>query len=857
MNKLLLNKDNKILADEEGKIYAVTDTSENPLGPENYYTKEEIEKKNYATKTYVNEVVTSLGGNISGTVTAIEITYAELKSLRDSNKLIAGQTYIITDYQCTTTQEDTQSAGHQFDIIVVADSENTLSEIARARLHKDDTYFADNNLNTWELKYCLDNDKTRFAWADEENGKGVIYYMKDEFNNECPYDFKNIQYKIPYHSTYYYYYTFNNRYNEDASRSADNNIQYNVIKPYITNGTVQYKLNFITFSEAICHHNYIDFDCHDMKLGNQFFYNTFGCGCYNINLGSQVSNNKFGDYCYNISFSSICASNIFESGCNNISSVGTYTQRNIFKSSCYNITLGEFCYDNVFEKQCTNITLGRYCNDNVFKKLCKNNTLGDYCNSNIFNEECEECELTSKSSNNTLGYKNTNIQIGIDTSLTGTSGVGANYNILGKLCSNITIGYASDNNTIGDESTDNTFANACKRNTLGRKNIRINLGYVCSDNTFEDECTDNSLGQECNSNYFESNCTGNTLMVGCDNNSFGVFCTSNMLWNKNKYNIFGNNCKSNSLNELSSNNIFKEGCERNILGLSCFSNSFGVECKHNTLGSNATYNVLNDKCTENQLGEFSNNNVFGNECTNNTIANECTKNTLGRKNIRITLRDGCSNNTFEDECTDNYLGIRCKRNTIKYKCSQNLIGVYEENGIVQYENEAERAHYESGGNGPETYTLEATGSSVIKYVFGNITTKFCVGAIIGFGSTTLSSAFLSSLGREIQGLMGVDFWDVLTMVSTGADFVLDTVTGVNSINLNDPTQTDTFLEGFQWAVQTVDFVSSVVQLVDLGKDLVKNIWEGVNDGKIYDWASFLDNKIEIPTWSAILSIFRK
>jgi hypothetical protein len=48
------------------------------------------------------------------------------------------------------------------------------------------------NASAWELKYCLDNDTTRFAWADEENGKGVIYYMKDEKNNECPYDFKNI-----------------------------------------------------------------------------------------------------------------------------------------------------------------------------------------------------------------------------------------------------------------------------------------------------------------------------------------------------------------------------------------------------------------------------------------------------------------------------------------------------------------------------------------------------------------------------------------------------------------------------------------------------------------------------------------
>ena len=133
-------------------------------------------------------------------------------------------------------------------------------------------YFVNSKVEAWELKYCLDNDSDRFAWAtetiitniesafsngrpltrqpsfDNQNpspyqeyqyawgteedvedtdnsnfiysknetlrngeevcvahnnqiqvaevivGKGVIYYMKDEFNNECHYDFKNIQF---------------------------------------------------------------------------------------------------------------------------------------------------------------------------------------------------------------------------------------------------------------------------------------------------------------------------------------------------------------------------------------------------------------------------------------------------------------------------------------------------------------------------------------------------------------------------------------------------------------------------------------------------------------------------------------
>ena len=125
----------------------------------------------------------------------INITYSELKSLRDNSQLVVGQQYRITDYVTTTVQENTQSTGHQFDIIVTADDVNVLNENARATQHEGDTYFSNSDLNAWELKYCLDNDTSRFVWVDNyESGRGVIYYLKDEWNNECPYDFKNIQF---------------------------------------------------------------------------------------------------------------------------------------------------------------------------------------------------------------------------------------------------------------------------------------------------------------------------------------------------------------------------------------------------------------------------------------------------------------------------------------------------------------------------------------------------------------------------------------------------------------------------------------------------------------------------------------
>lgn len=133
--------------------------------------------------------------NLRPSVEPMSVKYADLVGMRDAGKLIPGQLYRITDYVTTTTQADTMSAGHAFDIIVMATAGNRLSENAWAALHKNDTYFAEARLEAWRLKYSIDNDVNRFAWADAESGKGVIYEMQDEWENRCGYDFKNILYK--------------------------------------------------------------------------------------------------------------------------------------------------------------------------------------------------------------------------------------------------------------------------------------------------------------------------------------------------------------------------------------------------------------------------------------------------------------------------------------------------------------------------------------------------------------------------------------------------------------------------------------------------------------------------------------
>ncbi len=136
--------------------------------------------------------------NLNPQVEPVRCKYADMVAMRDEGKLIPGQLYRITDYVTTTAQVDTQSAGHQFDLLVQAATPTSLSETAFATRHDGDEYFATARLEAWKLKYCLDNDVNRFAWADTEQGKGVIYEMEDEWNNRLPYDFKNIQFKRTY-----------------------------------------------------------------------------------------------------------------------------------------------------------------------------------------------------------------------------------------------------------------------------------------------------------------------------------------------------------------------------------------------------------------------------------------------------------------------------------------------------------------------------------------------------------------------------------------------------------------------------------------------------------------------------------
>ena len=377
-----------------------------------------------------------------------EITYSDLKALRDGAKLTPSRLYRITDYITTTVQSNTKSAGHPFDVIVLALSESELLKQAWAIKHEDDTYFADCSLNAWQIWYYLDNDTNRFAWADEENGKGVIYRMIDEWNNDIPYDFKNIIYVF---KTSFIYNQWGSNYEFIRDTSIDMNIDNVQYYGYVSTNTpsawsenkcwikeenpsinsVLYKSNgsVISYGGTITEidlNNYETFTfgkSEDFTITTKDCYNniilpyrTSGILVLNNNtFGSNCFNNYFNINCFNNTFGNNCIHNTFEYGCFS-NTFGDYCKENTFGIEYYQNKAGNYFEGNTFGNRCRNNTFGNYFSNNTFNYFCILNTFGNDCQSNIFGEICQNNIFGNYCQNNSFGNRCSSNIFATDTS---------------------------------------------------------------------------------------------------------------------------------------------------------------------------------------------------------------------------------------------------------------------------------------------------------------------------------------------------------------------------------------------------------------------------------------------------------
>ena len=323
----------------------------------------------------------------------VDITYSDLVFLRNNGILQPGQFYNITDYETTTTQKNTRAAGHRFNIIVQAVSNCELSETANVCAISSDSHFNDCKLTAWQIKYCLDNDTSHFAWADTVNGKGVIYHMCDENGNSAPYDFKNILFGDNY--------TFELS-GEDFSLNGIY-CRNNVIRPYVVNGVQMLNGNLCNnLYEGECSGNFFDYNCHDNYLVDNCFNNTFGQQCSGNMLYYGCNNNAFGVNCNSNILDESCSNNYFMADCR-YNELGVMCHDNMFNPNCYNNIMFSRSTNNYFEAFCRYNTMCRACHKNSFGASCSNNNLGNNAIENSFGAGCQSNVLGNNYKYNSYG----------------------------------------------------------------------------------------------------------------------------------------------------------------------------------------------------------------------------------------------------------------------------------------------------------------------------------------------------------------------------------------------------------------------------------------------------------------------
>lgn len=381
----------------------------------NYYTKEEL-----------NNLINKF-------LQYVSITYADLVALKNASKLVEGTYYKIIDYVTTTNgnsatrSEPSRSAGHQFDIVVRATSKSTLSELASASLHEGDTYFATQNVGAWQIWYDIDNNVSKYDWAvTDGTGKGVIYRMIDEFQNDLPYDFKNIQFyrdktldKYKAGAKYFsaddsYYYTF-----WDSKNKRDLSIQTGYVCNYnkiginqladANSGKGDFVLNNNVFmTNNVIENTTISTTCYSNTISGEIRNNTFGSNCYkNIllcdgvfqdnQLGLLFVNNTTGaiiKYIRSTHFGAESQNNIFDGVTIQANTFGYKTVGNIFK--------------DIFVQNIASLGF----NGNTFNGRVISNTFDLFFRNNIINGALSYSTFGKSNLNNNIGPYTVTINTG-------------------------------------------------------------------------------------------------------------------------------------------------------------------------------------------------------------------------------------------------------------------------------------------------------------------------------------------------------------------------------------------------------------------------------------------------------------
>ena len=366
------------------------------------------------------------------------VTYSQLVQLRNNSKLVPGAWYRIIDYITKVANDpEAQSAGHPFDLLVMATSINSISEEARAikTSRNSGSYFKNSNLSAWRVWYCLNNDSTRFMWASS-TGTGVIYRLIDEWGNDFPYDFKNIQFKRYYtydecglhndiegtyaginapmmnlsidesDSIFCYTISLGDRTTSPTDASLIGFNSSNIgegygekgyfgnmsLKPATCIQTIDNDINscFCLNNIVLFVNNaryralgstHIDGECINMTLS-----------CTHSSIGSDNRNIIMADRCYNISIDQGCDALTFSQYCNNMSFSQGCCEMS-FSQDCRRMSFSQYCGNMSFSQGCVNMSFSQYCYGMSFSQGCYEMSFSQGCGSMSFSQGCSRINV--------------------------------------------------------------------------------------------------------------------------------------------------------------------------------------------------------------------------------------------------------------------------------------------------------------------------------------------------------------------------------------------------------------------------------------------------------------------------------
>ena len=476
------------------------------------YLNEQVEN----ITSSVQEVQTNIG-QLSDAIESIEdelvnyanmesITYRELCIKANGNELIPGRYYRITDYETLTKTMD-NCAGHQFDVIVLALTTNSLSENAHAAKHADDTYFNDCDLSAWQLKYSLENDAQKFDWAATNNGSSLRLYGAGAYDKPLPSG------DAHFDSVNWYEYIGTIDYNSQT---------YYAWRKYEDSGT---QTQYVILTETLYSPGDLNRGTNDISDGTVRPFNGVSADVeYTVTIDNDVE----------VKYNGLRKSDEYICECvyAGASSSESYTGINAGKGVIYYMKdeWGNECpYD--------------------FKNI-------------MFNRELTDGQLDTTNGTDTFvytfNYWNTQNNTCMDATIIGNTLKDNEDGLVVGVCENIInvvrfydenseqkpnkLCLTLPNNVFLTRPYAGTYYAGCHNNTLGND---------CHDNTFGHSCNNNTLGSECNSNEFGADCNHNILGVSCENNTFGI---------GNSNNAFGHSCSSNTLVSDCNSNTFGNTC---------------------------------------------------------------------------------------------------------------------------------------------------------------------------------------------------------------------------------------------------------------------------------------------------------